>query len=85
MPDMGEGGGKVLTWFKKEGDIVQKDDVLCDIETDDFSFGMSTDDLEPAIMGEILVPAGGYPVRDGTILCYLWHKEDDDDDETKVE
>jgi pyruvate/2-oxoglutarate dehydrogenase complex dihydrolipoamide acyltransferase (E2) component len=33
MPEMGEGEGTVLKWYKQEGDIVLKDDVLCDIET----------------------------------------------------
>ena len=57
MPDMGEGKGKILKWYKEEGDIVQRRDILCDIETDDFTFGMETDDEDVAIMGKILVKA----------------------------
>jgi Biotin-requiring enzyme len=34
MPEISGGSGKVLQWFKKEGDIVRWEDVLCDIETD---------------------------------------------------
>ena len=33
MPEMGEGEGKILKWYKQEGDLVLKDDILCDIET----------------------------------------------------
>lgn len=33
MPEMGEGQGKVVKWYKQEGEVVLKDDVLCDIET----------------------------------------------------
>lgn len=33
MPDMGAGEGKVVHWFKKEGDIIKTGDTLCDIET----------------------------------------------------
>ena len=40
MPDMGEGQGRILQWFKQEGDVVVRRDILCDIETDDFTFGM---------------------------------------------
>jgi hypothetical protein len=31
LPDM-EGNGRVTKWFKKEGDIIQRKDILCEIE-----------------------------------------------------
>lgn len=31
LPDM-EGDGRVTKWFKKEGDIIQRRDILCEIE-----------------------------------------------------
>ncbi|KAL7485212.1 hypothetical protein ACHAW6_010806, partial [Cyclotella cf. meneghiniana] len=37
MPDLGEGEdvkGVIETWYKKKGDFIKKDDVLCDIETE---------------------------------------------------
>lgn len=34
MPDIGDGKGKILRWFRNEGDIVRYEDVLCDIETE---------------------------------------------------
>lgn len=33
MPDINEGINKVIKWYKKEGDIIKYEDVLCDIET----------------------------------------------------
>lgn len=74
MPDMGEGDGKILTWYKEEGDIVKRGDVLCDIETDDFTFGMETDDEQLGIMGSILVPAPSEKIPDGQVICILLHK-----------
>jgi pyruvate/2-oxoglutarate dehydrogenase complex dihydrolipoamide acyltransferase (E2) component len=35
MPDMADTGeGKVLKWYKQEGDLVVRDDILCDIATE---------------------------------------------------
>jgi hypothetical protein len=40
MPNMGEGNeNKVNKWYKQPGDIVKRNDILCDIETPDFTFG----------------------------------------------
>lgn len=37
MPEMGEGTGKVLKWYKETGDVIVREDILCDIETPDFT------------------------------------------------
>ena len=76
MPDMGEGRGKVIKWYKKEGDVVGVDDVLCDIETPDFVFGMETEDEKPSIMGKILVPAPSEEIEDGHVICTLFYEGD---------
>lgn len=36
MPDIGEGihEGEIVKWFVKEGDVIQEDDVLCEIQND---------------------------------------------------
>ena len=36
MPQLGEtvAEGKVAVWYKKEGDIVSKNEILADVETD---------------------------------------------------
>lgn len=75
MPDMGEGGGKILKWYKEPGDIVKREDVLCDIETPDFTFGMETDDEQLALMGEILVEAPSGTIQDNEVICVLLHEE----------
>ncbi len=74
MPDMGEGEGKILEWYKEEGDVVKRGDVLCDIETADFTFGMETDDEQLGIMGSILVPAPSEMIPDGKTICIVLHK-----------
>lgn len=78
---MGEGEGRILKWYKKEGDFVERDEILCDIETKDFSFGMVTDDNCDAIMGKILVPENSEPVKDNSVICTLFHPHDADEEE----
>ena len=34
LPDLGGHKGKVIKWYKKEGDFIHHDDTLCDIETE---------------------------------------------------
>ena len=85
MPDMGEGGGKILQWYKQPGDVVLRDDVLCDIETVDFVFGMETDDEHPAIMGEILVEAPSKEIKDDEIICFLLHPSSSEEEDAKGE
>lgn len=100
MPDMGGDGGdddghksKILRWYVREGDVILREDVLCDIETPDFVFGMETEDEHPAIMGEIVVPAPSEGVPDGAVICYLMHpssskekaQEEKKDEEKKEE
>ena len=62
MPQIDEEDGSqddpvffVEKWHKFPGDFLEKDDVLCEIATPDFSFGMQIDDEEAGIMGEIHV------------------------------
>jgi hypothetical protein len=90
MPEIGEGEGKILKWFKEEGDVVQREDILCDIETPDFTFGMEIDDEELGIIGKILVEAGPDPVKDKVVICTIMHmappeKKKDMQVETKEE
>lgn len=75
MPDMGLGEGRILKWYKKEGDVVRWEDLLCDIETPQFSYGMETEDEEDAIMGEILVEAPSGKIKENELICYLLHQE----------
>jgi hypothetical protein len=89
MPDMGEGSGgsdnKVVKWYKQTGDIIKRNDILCDIETPDFSFGMVTEDEFDSIMGEIYVKEGPEFVKNGTVICNVWHQGEPGEEETKKE
>ena len=86
MPDVGDStGGTVETWYKKPGDIIQRDEVICDIRTEQFTFGMLTDDDFDSVMGEILVEEESGVVEPGTVICTTFsedkHHRDNDDEE----
>lgn len=68
----------VETWHKRPGDILEQGDVLCDISTPDFVFGMQIDD-ELAVMGEIHAQEGAR-VPDNTPICTIYHKEENENE-----
>lgn len=75
MPDMSnddDDNNTVDKWYKQPGDVVHRNDVLCDIGTPDFTFGMVTDDEDDAVMGELHVEEGT-KVKDGTPICTIYH------------
>jgi pyruvate/2-oxoglutarate dehydrogenase complex dihydrolipoamide acyltransferase (E2) component len=80
MPDMrvGDGakggGGRILRWYKGEGDAVRYQDLLCDVETSDFTFGMQCEDEYDQVVGRILVEAPSGPVPAGEVICTLLHE-----------
>lgn len=87
MPDMSEKDdlhNTIEEWFKLPGDIVKRNDVLCDITTPEFTFGMVTDDEEDAIMGDILVEAGEM-CADNAPICIILHKPDPEEAEATDE
>ncbi|OEU12861.1 hypothetical protein FRACYDRAFT_244134 [Fragilariopsis cylindrus CCMP1102] len=56
-------------WFKKENDIIYFGDVICDISTPDFSFGMQIDDEDDiGILKEIHIKED-IKVADFTPIC----------------
>jgi len=67
------GTAKIVRWYKKRGDLVAFNDLLCDVETEDYTFGMVNEDKVDAIMGEITVAENSDVVGDGDILCTLFH------------
>lgn len=86
MPDMGDsdlGGddedavGVVDRWYKKEGDLIKREEVICDIRTKLFTFGMMADDDYDSIMGKILVPEETGPVKPGTTICIILNEGED--------
>lgn len=74
-PDIGGGKGKIKQWMKEEGDVVRAGDMLCDIETGMFTFGMEIDDEEVGILQEKKVKEGE-EFEPGTTICVLMHEED---------
>ena len=69
MPDIGDQeGGVIEKWYKQPGDIIHRDDVICDIRTESFTFGMVTDDDFDSMMGEILVEQESGTVNPGTVI-----------------
>jgi 2-oxoglutarate dehydrogenase E2 component (dihydrolipoamide succinyltransferase) len=70
MPQLGEtvAEGTVATWHKKEGDKVQADDILCDIETDKVS--MEIPSPKTGTLAKILV-GDGQTVPVGTVLAVV--------------
>jgi 2-oxoglutarate dehydrogenase E2 component (dihydrolipoamide succinyltransferase) len=68
MPQLGETvtEGTVATWHKNEGDAVEADEILCDIETDKVS--MEIPSPKAGTLASILV-ADGETVAVGTVLA----------------
>ena len=82
--DVEDGDNIIQEWLFKEGDIVVWNDVICEIQTGRIAYGLSVDDDDPSIMGEILYPVGA-AVKDDEVICYLLHKEDHSEKEEKSE
>lgn len=77
--------GVIQKWFKKEGDLIKQDEVICDIRTELFTFGMLTDDAYNSIMGKILIPEESEPIEPGTVICTtlnegIEEKEEEEED-----
>src|SRR3954447_7494088 len=60
---------RLLTWLRKEGDIVRKGEEIAEIETDKATIAIQAPD--DGIISSILVPAGGGPIRTGSPLAVL--------------
>ena len=76
MPDMGEGENKILKWYKQPGDWIKRNDILCDIQTPDFTFGLVTEDEFDSIMGEIFYEASEEnSVDDEAVICNILHQD----------
>lgn len=77
------GVGKIAQWHIAVGDIIKYDDVFVDIETPDFTFGMSHDEDESVKLIEIVAQVGDQ-VLAGDLVC-IFHRRDDNDDSSKTE
>ena len=62
-------------WYKKENDIIYSQDVICDISTPDFSFGMQIDDEDDiGILKQIHIKEN-IQVPDFTPICTIYYKK----------
>jgi len=60
--------GKITKWLKKEGDQVERGDILYELETEKITFMVEAN--ESGILGKIVVPEGE-TVAVGTIVGYI--------------
>ena len=75
MPDMSDSDNlhnTIEKWYKRPGDVVKFNDILCDISTPDFTFGMVIEDEEDGILAEIHAEEGR-SVPDGKPICTIYH------------
>lgn len=61
--------GNVVSWKKKEGDVVRAGEALCEIETDKAS--MTLDASEDGVLAKILVPGGSQDIPLGQLLAIV--------------
>ena len=57
--------GNIMTWFKKEGDLVKAGDSICDVETDKANVGFEVQ--EEGYLAKILIPEGSKDVNVGEV------------------
>ena len=69
--------GKVVEWFKKEGDTVTSGDVIVTIETDKAL--MELESVDEGILTDILYPNGSEGVAVGVPIAYLLEDGDEKD------
>lgn len=67
--------GTIVSWEKKEGDLLSEGDLLAEIETDKATMGMETP--EEGYLAKILIPAGTKDIPLGKLLCIVVSDEKD--------
>ncbi|KAB7496820.1 Dihydrolipoyllysine-residue acetyltransferase, mitochondrial [Armadillidium nasatum] len=67
--------GTIVSWEKKEGDVLNEGDLLAEIETDKATMGFETP--EEGYLAKIFIPAGSKDVPIGKLLCIIVSKESD--------
>ena len=77
MPDMDNSPGKLVKWYKQEGDHIHRGDDICDImiESLNFTFGITSDDEGVTVMGKHHVQENdGHVMKANDPMCITWHK-----------
>lgn len=79
------GVGKIAQWHAAVGDIIKYDDVFVDIETPDFTFGMSHDEDESVKLIEIVAQVGDKLLAGDLVCVFLRGDGNDDNSKTETE
>lgn len=61
--------GNIISWTKKEGDLVKVGDVVCEIQTDKATMGFESQ--EEGFLAKILVPKDSKNVEIGKLIGLL--------------
>ncbi|XP_064100614.1 dihydrolipoyllysine-residue acetyltransferase component of pyruvate dehydrogenase complex-like isoform X2 [Macrobrachium nipponense] len=67
--------GTLVSWEKKEGDVLNEGDLLAEIETDKATMGMETP--EEGYLAKILISAGTKDIPLGKLMCIIVSDEKD--------
>ena len=67
--------GKLIKWFKKEGDEINPGDVLAEIETDKAT--MEIEAVDKGILSKILISAGTESVKVNEIIATMNDNKND--------
>ncbi|XP_076058310.1 dihydrolipoamide S-acetyltransferase muc isoform X1 [Oratosquilla oratoria] len=67
--------GTIVSWEKKEGDVLNEGDLLAEIETDKATMGFETP--EEGFLAKIIVSAGTKDIPVGKLLCIIVSNEGD--------
>ncbi|WAR02175.1 ODPX-like protein, partial [Mya arenaria] len=72
-PTMSE--GTIVKWYKKEGDVINAGDVLCDVQTDKAVVSFDTED--DGILAKILKPENTTDIKVGALIAIMVEEGDD--------
>ena len=75
IEDDGGHDRKIAKWFKQEGDAIASQDVLCEIDTTEFSYDFTTD--EEGFLAQCVAVEEGVAVEDEDLLALLVPTEED--------
>lgn len=79
LPDLvEEHKAKIVKWYKQEGDIIQPNDTICDIETELFTFEYQVEDECLGLMKEILLHEGEETNDIDSPICIVLHEEEEE-------
>ena len=82
LPELVEDNkAKIVQWYKKEGDIINPNETICDIETELFTFGYAVEDECLGLMKEIILKEGEETNDMHTPICIILHEDDGENDD----